>query len=375
MPRDLYEVLGVPRNATGDEIKRAFRKLALKYHPDRNSGNKEAEESFKEINQAYEVLADSPKRQLYDQYGFAGLGAGGPGGGFGAGGSGGFEGFGGAEFGDVFEDILQGFFSGAQGGRRGQRVRKGSDLKYDLSVTLEQAYSGAEVPIKIYKQEVCPSCRGTKAKQGTGLKTCATCRGAGKVQIVQGFFALSQACPRCGGEGRIIESPCAVCRGAGRQEKEIEVRLRIPAGVSTGTTLRITGAGDAGERGAAPGDLYVHVTVKDDPRFERKEDDLIYDARLSYPKVSLGCEIEVPTLNSDKYRLKVPPGTANGTLLRVREKGMPRMQGRGYGDLFVRIAVDIPKHLDEHQRKLLEDLEKSFSDQENEGFLKRVFRR
>lgn len=369
MPKDPYELLGVPRNATDDEVKRAFRKLALKYHPDRNPGNKEAEESFKEINHAYEILSDPKKRQLYDQYGHAGLGAA-----AGQGAGAGFEGFSGAGFGDVFEDILEGFFGGAGGGRRASRSRRGNDLRYDLAISLEQAYHGAEIPLRIRRQETCSACNGTRAKQGTGLKTCSTCHGAGKVQMVQGFFALSQTCPRCHGEGRMVESPCPKCHGAGREERDVEIRLKIPPGIVTGATLRVSGAGDAGGHGGTRGDLYVAVMVKNDPRFERKEDDLVYDVRLSYPKAAMGCEIEVPTLNGEKCRLKVPAGTPAGSMLRVREKGMPRWQGRGAGDLFVRVAVEVPKHLNDHQRKLLEDLEKSFVDQEDEGFFKKVFR-
>ncbi|MBI4063852.1 MAG: molecular chaperone DnaJ [Elusimicrobia bacterium] len=372
MPRDLYEVLDVPRNATEDEIKRAFRKLALKYHPDRNSGNKEAEEKFKEINQAYEVLADQKKRQIYDQYGFAGL-AGGAGGG--PGGEDVFRDFGGfGDFGDVFEDVLEGFFGGG-GRRRAGRARKGADLRYNLTITLEQAFTGAEMPVKINKRETCSKCQGARAKAGTAPKVCANCRGTGKTQMVHGFFALSQTCSRCHGEGQVVEHPCPNCRGSGRMEKEVEVRLRIPAGIPSGTTLRVTGAGDAAERGSLAGDLYVAVMVKDDPRFERQGDDLVHEIKLSFPKVSLGCEIEVPSLNGERAKVKIPPGTPNGTLLRIRERGLPRFQGRGRGDLFVRVAITIPKHLTEAQRDLLEKLEQSFEEETGEGFFKRVFGR
>ncbi|MBI4668021.1 MAG: molecular chaperone DnaJ [Elusimicrobia bacterium] len=376
MPRDIYEVLGVPRNATDDEIKGAYRKLALKYHPDRNPGDKQSEEKFKEINQAYEVLADSQKRQLYDQYGFAGLGAA-----SGAGGPGGAEafrgfqgGFGDFGFGDVFEDVLEGFF-GQGRGRAGMRARKGASLRHDLTITLEQAYHGIEMPLKIAKREICADCRGTRAKPGTSPKTCPQCRGSGKVQMVQGFFSLSQACPRCHGEGQIIVSPCPACRGAGRTERAAEMRVRIPAGIPSGTTLRIGGAGDIGERGGTPGDLYIHVVVKEDPRFERNDDDLIHEVRLSYPKVVLGCEIDIPTLNAQKCTVKVPPGTQNGTLLRIKERGMPRFQGRGYGDLFARVTLEIPKYVTGGQKELLEKLEKSFLEGEGEGFFKKVFKR
>ncbi len=371
--RDCYEVLGVPRNATDDEIKKAFRRLALKYHPDRNPGNKESEESFKEINGAYEILADSKKRQAYDQYGFAGVESGG----VGAGGASaeeifrGFEGFQGAGFGDVFEDVLDGFFSG--GASRRSRGRRGADLRHDITVTLQEAYDGMEFPLKINKQATCSKCHGSRSKAGTEPKTCSVCRGAGKIQMMQGFFALSQTCGRCHGEGRIIEHPCPGCRGTGKTEATSEIRLRIMPGIATGTTLRILGAGDAGHAGAPPGDLYIHVTVKSDPRFERKGDDLVHEVRLSYPKVSLGHEIAVPTLNDEKAKVKIPSGTQNGTLLRMREKGMPRFQGRGHGDLFVRVVVDIPKEINAQQRALLEELDKSFEDGEH-GFFKKVFK-
>lgn len=376
MPRDYYEVLGVPRNATDDEVKRAFRRLAIKYHPDKNPGNKEAEENFKEINEAYEVLSDAKKRSLYDQFGFAGVGAAQA---QGAGASAeeifrGFEGLKDFGFGGVFEDVFEGFFGGTA--KRGSRGRRGADLRYDLAITLEEAYRGTEVPLRINRQEICSKCQGSRVKPGTQPKTCPTCRGAGKIQITQGFFALSQTCSRCHGEGRVIESPCPSCRGAGKVEKSSEVRLRIVPGIATGTTLRIAGSGDAGTMGASPGDLYVYVSVKDDPRFERKDDDLVHDVRLSYPKVVLGCEIVVPTLNAEKAKLQVPAGTQNGTLLRLREKGMPRFQGKGFGDLFVRVNVAIPKDLTGQQKTLLEDLDKAF-DQEGaqESFFKKVFKK
>ena len=373
MPRDCYEVLGVPRNATEEEIKKAFRRLALKFHPDRNPGNKEAEENFKEINGAYEILMDHNKRQAYDQFGFAGVGSGGAGGANAEEIFRGFEGFQGAGFGDVFEDVLEGFFGGGSA-RRSARGRRGADLRHDIGITLEEAYEGTEFPLKVNKQETCSKCHGSRVKPGTEAKTCSTCKGAGKIQMMQGFFALSQTCGRCHGEGRVVEHPCPHCRGMGKTEAVSEVKLRIVPGIATGTTLRMTGAGDAGQMGGPPGDLYIHVTVKNDPRFERKGDDLVHEVRLSYPKVSLGCEIATPTLNGEKAKVKVPPGTQNGTLLRIREKGMPRFQGRGHGDLFVRVLVDIPKELSSQQKVLLEELDKSF-EEGNSGFFKNVFKK
>lgn len=363
--RDPYELLGVQKNATEDEIKRAFRKVALKYHPDRNPGNKEAEEKFKEANQAYEILSDSKKRQLYDQYGEAGINAG-------AAGGGGFQGgFEGAGFGNVFEDILEGFF-GAQGGRR-SRARKGADLRYDLSVTLEEAYHGTEFPIKIQKQQTCPSCRGSRSKPGTEAKVCSNCHGTGQVQIMQGFFAMSQACSRCHGEGRVISSPCPTCRGAGKVMGTSEFKVRIPAGIPDETTLRISGGGDAGERSGPAGDLYVRVHVKEDPRFERKDDDLIHDVKMRFSRLALGAEVDVKALDGHALKVKIPGGTQHGSLLRVAGKGMPRFQGRGYGDLFIRVSVDIPKDLSSHQKELLEKLEESF-EEDGKSFFKKVFK-
>lgn len=372
MPRDYYEVLSIPRNATDDEIKRAFRKLAIQYHPDKNAGNKEAEEKFKEVNEAYSVLSDAKKRQLYDQYGFAGVtpGVGGAGGGFE--GFQGFEGMG--DFGGVFEDILEGFFGASGARRRGQRAKKGADLRYDLAVTLEEAYHGREMPLKLRHHEICATCHGSRIKPGSTPKTCPLCRGTGKTQIMQGFFALTQTCGRCRGEGALIDKPCTDCHGLGKSDKVLEIKLRIAPGIETGTVLRIAGAGDVGERGGPPGDLYVHVSVKEDPRFERKGDDLVYAQKLSFPQAALGCEIEVPTLNSQKTTVRVPAGTQQGTMLRVREYGMPRFRGRGHGDLFVKVLIDVPRDLSAAQRKLLEDLELSFKESE-EGFFKRVFKK
>ncbi|MFC1522281.1 molecular chaperone DnaJ [Elusimicrobiota bacterium] len=374
MPRDYYDTLGVPRNATEGEVKQGFRKLAIKFHPDRNPGNKEAEEKFKELNEAYEVLSDKRKRAQYDQFGVAGVGNQGRGGGPGFQG---FEGFEGA--GDIFEDIFEGFFGGARG-RAGVRARKGSDLRYELVVTLIEAYNGVEVPLKIKKQEVCSKCNGTRTKPGTQPKTCPVCKGTGKTQILQGFFTLSQACAKCRGEGRVVDNPCSSCKGSGRKEQLADIKVRILPGIVSGTMLRITGSGDAGDRGGPPGDLYIHVMVKKDPRFERDGDDLAHEVRLSYPRVSLGCEIEVPILPSGKAKVRVPSGTQHGTLLRVREHGMPRFKGRGFGDLFVRVMVDIPKYVTQKQRKLLEALSDSYEGKEkeegdpgDEGFFKKVF--
>jgi molecular chaperone DnaJ len=370
MAEDFYKLLGVARNATEGEIKAAYRKLALKYHPDRNPGNKEAEEKFKEINQAYEVLSDAKKRQMYDQFGQAGVGGGAGGGqgpfgfgGFGQG-QGGFQGFEGAGdiFGDIFENLFQGG-GGGMGGGGGRRGReRGDDLRVAVEVTLEQAArSDTKIPIRFARNESCPTCKGTGAKPGTGVKTCSACRGHGRVQFSQGFFSMSQTCPQCNGQGTVVEKPCPDCRGAGRVRHEAKLTIHIPAGVQTGTVLRISGEGEAGRGG--PGDLYVEVRVKEHPHFERHGDDLTYVKTLDLPEAALGTTIEVPTVDGEKTHVKVPAGVQPGTSLRVRDKGMPRLQGRGRGDLMVRINVEVPRHLTARQKELLEEFHKTLREE------------
>lgn len=359
---DYYELLGVPRNADEAEIKRSYRKLALKFHPDRNPGDAKAEARFKEINQAYEVLSDGSKRKLYDQYGEAGVQAGAAG----AGGNpfSGFGGFGGggADVGDIFGDIFENFFaggSGAQAGGRRRRARRGHDLKYDVEISLEEAYEGTRLPLRYEREEACEPCDGTGAKKGTGLKRCGTCGGTGRVQFSQGFFAMTQACSACGGEGQTVETPCGECRGAGRRRAPHKVTVRIPAGIYDGATLRISGEGEAGGRGGEAGDLYVHVRLKPHPRFARDEDDLVYESRISFPEAALGAKVTVPTISGESSRIRIPPGTSDGSAFRVKGKGMPRLKGRGTGDLIVRVRLEVPKELTAAQRQLLLDLARS----------------
>lgn len=379
MPGDYYQILGVPRNATEAEIKAAYRKLALKHHPDRNPGDKAAEEKFKEANTAYEALSDPKKRQMYDQFGAAGVeGASAPGGpGFG-----GFRG----DFGDVFGDIFENFF-GELGGRRGARPRRGADLRQDVSVTLEDAAEGTQIPLEFEKVQECGDCHGSGAKPGTGLKRCAQCRGSGRVQFSQGFFSLSQTCSACGGAGQAVETPCRDCRGAGRIRKSTRLTVRIPAGVHEGTTLRISGAGEAGGRGSPPGDLYVQVRVQPHPKFERDGDDLLYRTRLSFPQAALGAEISVPTLNGSKAKIKIPGGVQNGAVFRIRDKGMPRLTARGHGDLLVEVRIEVPKSLTPRQRELLKEFDSTLDHHEepeppqekpggkdpDSGFFKKIF--
>jgi molecular chaperone DnaJ len=348
---DFYNLLGVARNASEAEIKAAYRRLAMKHHPDRNPGNKDSEDRFRKVNAAYEVLSDPKKRQIYDQYGEAGLsGAGGfPGGGF--------EG-GGVNMHEVFGDLFEQFFSGEGGGRRGG-PRRGSDLKYEVEISLEEAFNGKRFPLSFDRVELCPTCHGSGAKSGSSLKRCPTCRGMGRVQFSQGFFSMTQACPDCGGEGQRIDNPCRDCRGAGRVRKHAELTVKIPPGIYDGATLRISGEGEAGGRGAPPGDLFVLVRLKTDPRFERVEDDLKLHANIDIAEAALGTTLQVPTMDGEPTTIRIPSGTQHGATLRVREKGMPKLHGRGRGDLLVQVRLTVPHDLTARQKELLEEFSRS----------------
>lgn len=375
MAEDYYGLLGVARNATPEEIKSSYRKLALKYHPDRNPGNKDSEETFKRISAAYEALSDEKKRRLYDQYGEAGVNAGaGPGRGQG------FEGFGqGVDVNEIFGDLFENFFGGSGGpggGRR--RVQRGADLKYEAEISFEDAFKGTQLPLAFTRVDKCETCRGSGARPGSQLKRCPQCRGSGRVQLSQGFFSMSQTCPRCAGEGQIIEDPCKTCSGQGRVRHAADLKIKIPPGIYDGATLRIGGEGEAGPRGGEPGDLYVHVKVKPDPRFERKEDDLLVTAGVDLATAALGGSVEVPTLDGEPVRVKIPAGVQAGATFRVREKGMPKLHGRGRGDLLVAVRIDVPRELNARQRELLEELRKSFDDEhahkkEEGGAFRRIF--
>jgi molecular chaperone DnaJ len=356
MAEDYYGLLGVAKNASEAEIKSAFRKLAMKHHPDKNPGNKESEDRFRKINAAYETLSTPEKRSLYDRFGEAGI-SGAAGAGHGRG-----EPFGGGgvdvneAFGDLFENLFSG--GGSPGARQRQR---GGDLKYEVQIELDEAFSGTQIPLEFERVEACSSCRGSGAKGGSsGTKRCSQCRGSGHVQFSQGFFSMRQACPACGGEGQVIENPCPYCRGSGRAHKKASLKVKIPPGIYDGATLRISGEGEASGRGGSSGDLYVLVRVKADPRFERTEDDLETERVMDIAEAALGMNMDVSTIDGEKTKIKIPAGTQAGAIFRVREKGMPKLHGRGRGDLLVKIKVEVPRHLTPRQKELLEEFQKTF---------------
>jgi molecular chaperone DnaJ len=347
--RDYYEVLGVNRNASDSDLKKAYRRLAMKYHPDRNPGA-ESEQKFKEAKEAYEVLTDPKKRSAYDQFGHAGVdAAGGFGGGRGDFGTGGFSDI----FGDVFGDIFGG---GARSG--GRRVHRGADLRYDLSLTLEEAVAGKEVKIRIPTLVECQFCGGSGAKPGTSAKTCPTCSGAGQVRMQQGFFSIQQTCPQCRGVGTIIEQHCSHCRGKGRVQEQKTLSVKVPAGVDTGDRIRLSGEGEPGERGGPPGDLYVQVLVKEHPIFTREDNHIFCEVPIGFVTAALGGELQVPTLDG-KVMLKIPPGTQTGKMFRMRGKGVKPVRGGAIGDLICRVVVETPVNLTEHQKELLRELDES----------------
>lgn len=348
--RDYYEVLGLQKNASADEIKKAYRRLAMKYHPDRNSGDgaAEAEDKFKEVKEAYEVLSDDQKRAAYDQFGHAGVdrNAGGFGGGFG----------GGASFSDIFSEAFGDIF----GGRGGSRVNRGADMRYNLELSLEDAVRGTEVKIRIPTMVKCKTCGGSGAKKGSKTKTCATCHGHGQVRMQQGFFAVQQTCPVCHGNGTVIEDPCTSCNGHGRVQDHKTLSVKVPAGVDSGDRIRLAGEGEAGEHGGPAGDLYVQVSVKPHPIFERHDADLLCDVPIAITKAALGGELEVPTLDG-KLMLKIPAGTQTGKLFRMRGKGVKPVRGQAPGDLLCRVVVETPVNLNDDQKELLRKLEESLS--------------
>jgi molecular chaperone DnaJ len=360
--RDYYEILGIVRDASPEEIKKAYRKLAHQHHPDKNPGDRSAEERFKEISEAYEVLGNPEKRQAYDRFGPAGPGRG-------------FEGFGGFEsgFGSIFDDIFEGFFGGRTG-RSSRGAQRGADLRYNLEIRFEEAATGIEKEIIIPRLEVCQACRGSGAKAGSQPVVCRACRGTGQVRYSQGFLTVSQTCGQCRGEGRIIEQPCQSCRGLGHVKAERPLTVKIPAGVETGTRLKLAGEGEAGIRGGPPGDLYVFIGVQEHPIFTRQGDDLCCEVPISFTQAALGTQIEIPTI-SGRAVLKIPPGSQTGAEIRIKGKGLPNVRGYGRGDLVARIFVEVPTHLTAKQRDLLEQyarLENGAGSPLVEGFWEKV---
>jgi molecular chaperone DnaJ len=348
--RDYYEVLGVERQATDQEIKSAYRKLALKFHPDRNPGDHKAEEAFKEAAEAYAVLADRDKRGMYDRFGHAGVAGA-------AGAGGGFDPTIFADFSDIFSGLGDVFGLGDIFGQRRRRggPQRGADLRYDLEISFEESATGAETSIQIPREETCETCKGSGAAEGTSPETCSQCRGSGQLRFQQGFLTVARPCPNCRGTGKTIAKPCATCRGAGRIGRERKLTVKIPAGIATGQRLRLYGEGEHGSAGGPPGDLYVVVHVQEHPFFHREEDDLYCEMPITFPTLALGGNIKVPTLNG-REELHVPAGTQAGARFKLRGKGMPHVSGRGHGDLHVIARVAVPKKLTKDQKHLLEEL-------------------
>jgi molecular chaperone DnaJ len=350
--RDYYEVLGIERSATEDEIKKAYRKLALKFHPDRNPNDKQAEESFKELGEAYEILIDVQTRAVYDQHGHAAFGP--------RGGRSSQQGF--HDPADIFREvfgnssIFDDLFGGG-GGRQSGGAHRGDDLRYDMELTFMEAALGCEKEISVTKLSECEICKGSGAEQGATTKNCPTCGGRGQVISSRGIFSIAQTCPRCGGAGKTVDKPCRTCGGAGRRERAAKIKIKVPAGVDGGSRLRSTGNGEAGARGGPAGDLYVVLHVKKHEIFQREGDDLICDVPISFAQAALGTEIEVPTLDATAD-IKIPAGTQNGSVFRMKGKGVKNVQGYGNGDLMVRVQVEVPTKLNSTQRAKLEEFAK-----------------
>jgi molecular chaperone DnaJ len=365
--RDYYEILSVTRGASEQEIKSAYRKLAMQYHPDRNPGNHEAEEKFKEAAEAYSVLSDAQKRSQYDRYGHAGVSGGG---------AGGFSGFDPNVFSD-FSDILGDLFGFGDlfgGSKRSSRSSRGSDLRYDLELTFEEAVFGTKKKIHFPRHELCGECDGSGSAPGSGSSTCSTCNGYGQVRFQQGFFSITRTCSHCRGTGQVIKNPCKTCRGERRVIRDRNLELKVPAGVDTGDKLRISGEGEAAGRGGPSGDLYVVLVVKDHEFFERREHDLYCHVSISFPQAALGAEIAIPTLEGEDERLKIPSGTQSGMVFRVRGRGVTKRGGSSRGDLYVTADVVIPAKLTREQKELISKLDETFQ-HDNKPIEKRLLDR
>ena len=351
--RDVYDILGVSKSATDKELKSAFRKLAMQHHPDRNPGDEAAEQAFKEVNEAYDALKDPQKRAAYDQFGHAAFEQGGGGNPFGGGaGAAGFDGFG-----DIFEEMFGSAFGGRRGGGRSQPGR-GSDLQYNMSITLDEAYEGKTAQIKVPSAESCTTCSGSGAKPGTSPTTCGTCGGRGRVRTQNGIFAMERGCPSCNGHGQVISDPCRSCNGAGKVAKDKQLSVNIPAGVEDGTRIRLSGEGELGQRGGPSGDLYIFLNIKDHDLFERDAQHLFVSMPVSMSTAALGGEIEVPSIDGTRVRVKISSGAQSGQQLRLRGKGMSIYRRQDRGDLYVRVEVETPTNLTKRQKELLEEFEK-----------------
>jgi molecular chaperone DnaJ len=361
---DYYNILEIDRNAAETDIKKAYRRLALKYHPDRNPDDKECEEKFKKINEAYACLSNPQKKAHYDTYGTT------EGMGMGMGGDFGFGDFT-SNFGDIFGDIFGDFF-GTFSGKRRMRPTKGADLRYDLELNLSESVRGVERTINIPRWTTCSGCNGNGSKDGRNLNTCPTCRGAGQTKLQQGFFTIAKTCSRCGGSGQIITKPCAECNGKGKIRKEKSVPLKIPPGVDTGIKLRVTGEGEAGNLGGPYGDLYVIINVAPHPFFKRKGNDLHCEIPVSFTQAALGGEIEVPTIEGKSEFIKIPSGTPSGRVFHLKGKGVPRLGGYGKGDQFVIIYIDVPKKLSARQKELLREFASISGEDSSKGFMDKI---
>ncbi|MEM6322612.1 MAG: molecular chaperone DnaJ [Pseudomonadota bacterium] len=367
--RDYYDVLGVARGASADELKKAYRSKAKELHPDRNKDNPNAESQFKEVNEAYDALKDPQKKAAYDRFGHAafegGMGGGGP-----RAGQGDFA----SAFSDVFDDLFGDFMGGRGGGGGRQRATRGSDLRYNLRITLEDAYNGMHKTIQVPTSVACSTCNGTGAEGGAEPITCPTCSGLGKVRAQQGFFTVERTCPTCSGAGQIIKNPCRTCSGSGRVEKDRSLSVNIPAGVETGTRIRLGGEGEAGLRGGPPGDLYIFIEVEEHPLFQRDGQSLFCLVPVSMTSAALGGDIEVPSIDGGRSRVKIPAGSQAGRQMRLRSKGMPGLRGGPHGDMFIELAVETPVNLTQQQKDLLREFEKLGQDNnpESSSFFSKV---
>ncbi|CCG09003.1 molecular chaperone DnaJ [Pararhodospirillum photometricum] len=366
--RDYYEVLGVAKGASADDLKKAYRKLAMQYHPDRNPGNKDADVKFREVNEAYEVLKDDQKRAAYDRFGHAAFEQGG------GAGARGFGDFGGAGFADIFDEMFGEFMGGGRRGG-GTAAQRGNDLRYNMEISLEDAFSGKKTTIRVPTSVVCTTCKGSGARGGSAPDTCPTCKGSGRVRAQQGFFTIERACPTCHGQGKVIRDPCPDCAGSGRQRKEKTLEVSIPAGVEEGTRIRLASEGEAGLRGAPPGDLYIFLTITPHRLFQRDGANIHCKVPIPMTTATLGGAIEVPTIDGGRASVNIPKGTQSGDQFRLRGKGMTVLRGNTRGDMFIHASVETPVNLTKRQEELLREFEQAGeqdSSPESSSFFKKV---